>query len=171
MSTPKRILFLDPCAPKPYDSLTLDTEAQGGTESTVTRIAEGLAARGHSVVVAQACRKEETAGRVHYVPLLDGASPFRPEIVIGLRKADWNWHLYPDAKRFIWLHDFNQNELVSNYEKHLKGSGVKLICVSRTHKTIVADALLKRLGRVEGVTVSFIYNPIGDDLFGGSSGD
>lgn len=163
----KRVLLLDVTAPKPYDLNTLQTEPQGGTESTVTRIAEGLAARGHQVYVGQKCRspkrQEYTAGSVAYLPI-ESANNVRPDVVIGLRKADWNWAHWPNAKRIVWLHDFNQNELVNQYDAHLKGKGVKLVCVSRTHKTAVISEFLTRIGVVEGMTVTHVYNPIADDL-------
>jgi glycosyltransferase involved in cell wall biosynthesis len=164
-NSPKRILFLDVTAPKPYDFNTLQTEPQGGTESTVTRIAEGLAARGHAVTVEQRVREHTTQSTpVIYKPesvtgKYDAVIALRSPGVIPQVRSRW-----PDAKPFLWLHDFNQNEVVASYEKYLKGTGTKILCVSRTHKTQVASEMLTRIGLVEGVTVDFIYNPIADDL-------
>ena len=162
---PKRILFLDVTAPKPYDSNTLATEPQGGTESTVTRIAEGLAARGHSVTVMQKARQAVhwRSGGPAYVPYKIAKANF--DAVVALRSPDLvpamrlSW---PNAHHILWLHDYNQVELVQKYD--LIRGPLTVVCVSRTHKTAVADALLRQVKSVEGTRVSFIYNPIADDL-------
>lgn len=63
-----RVLFIDPCCPKPYDPQVLATESLGGTEATVIRVAEGLASKDHVVVVKQHNRTDEYqgAGNVYY---------------------------------------------------------------------------------------------------------
>lgn len=165
-NSPKRILFLDVTAPKPYDLHTLLNEPQGGTESTVTRVAEGLARRGYQVTVGQKVRQEPGAGEAAYLPLDEALETEKPHTTIGLRNSLLVPEMkerFPDAKRVLWLHDFNQNEIVSNYDS-LKGTDTKIICVSRTHKTSIASELIGRIGVVEGLTVGFIYNPIADDL-------
>jgi hypothetical protein len=53
-----RILFVDVTCPRPYDGNTLETEPQGGSESTLTRVAEALARQGDVVRVAQHNRDE-----------------------------------------------------------------------------------------------------------------
>ena len=53
-----RILFVDEVCARPYDGNTLETTPQGGTESTVTRVAEGLVRRGHRVCIAQVGRAD-----------------------------------------------------------------------------------------------------------------
>jgi hypothetical protein len=53
----RTVLFIDSVCPKPYDTTTLGMSGQGGTESTVTKIAEGLAATGlFAIDVEQHCR-------------------------------------------------------------------------------------------------------------------
>jgi glycosyltransferase involved in cell wall biosynthesis len=112
-------------------------------------------------------RREPGKGRAVYLPFdqLDQVqkSPFA---VISLRNPSLNTYAatqFPNAKRLLWLHDFNQQEIVKAYPE-LKGTGTKIVCVSRTHKQLVADALISQIGVVEGLTATHVYNPIGDDL-------
>jgi glycosyltransferase involved in cell wall biosynthesis len=164
-----RVVFLDVTAPKPYDHHTLATAPQGGTESTVTRIAEGLAARGHEVTIGQNVRRlfsRTLPVGCEYVPYDYALKATRPDVVVCLRTPSLipiARRIFPDAKPFLWLHDFNQNQILDSYPQ-LEGSGTRIICVSQTHKTRVASELISRIGVVKGVTVSYIYNPIADDL-------
>jgi glycosyltransferase involved in cell wall biosynthesis len=161
-----RLVFLDTSCPSPYDAETLETRPQGGTESTVTRVAEGLAERGHDVIVAQKGRGEGGKGLAKYIGLdhLDQIH-YRPHAVIALRTpelARFSFEKYPDSRRFLWLHDFNQQRVVQAYPS-LKDANTKILCVSRTHKSVVADALLSQIPPpITGLTVDYIYNPIAD---------
>lgn len=161
-----RLVFLDSSNPKPYDAVTLETEPQGGTESTVTRIAEGLASRGYDVIVAQKGRTEAGQGKANYIGLdhLDQIQ-HRPHAVISLRSPSlvhWAIDKFPSAKRFLWLHDFNQQAVVQHYPE-LMGTGLKILCVSNHHKQVVASALLSQIPPpIQGVTVDYIYNPVAD---------
>lgn len=162
-----RLVFLDASAPKPYCSQTLLSEPQGGTESTVTRIAEGLAAQGHAVAVGQLIRKEPAPfreGGAFYLPLDVAITTPRPDAVICLRSprlVPVARGKFPDARHFLWLHDFNQNAIVADYSL-LENTGVKIVCVSRTHKTAVLTELNGRIGPTRGLTLTFIYNPVAD---------
>jgi glycosyltransferase involved in cell wall biosynthesis len=159
-----RLLFLDSSCPQPYDAETLKTKPQGGTESTVTRVAEGLAARGHEVIVAQKGRAEVGQGLAKYIGLdhLDQIDK-QPHAVISLRTPSlvhFAIDKFPASKRFLWLHDFNQQNVVQAYPE-LMGTGLKIICVSRTHKTVVTSAMLSQIPPpIRGVTADFIYNPV-----------
>lgn len=162
-----RIVFLDNTCPAPYDNETLITKPQGGTESTVTRIAEGLAATGrYEVIVAQHNRQDSSGGNtaVNYTSFeaLDQIHQ-DPRAVIALRSP----HLIPfaksrwtDSKFYLWLHDFNQQDIV-RFSEHI--AGTEIICVSDAHKTIVIDAVLRQVAEPK-FTVDHIYNPIADDL-------
>lgn len=159
-----RIAFLDYSCPFPYDADTLATTPMGGTEATVVRVAEGLAARGHHVAVFQHNRTSEGTGLAHY-PVY-GKLSFKPDAVVLLRdpkRVSIARTKYRDANLFLWCHDFNLNEVVEHYPS-LKDTGVKILGVSRTHKSLILDALLTRIGDVRGVTADFVYNPIADDL-------
>lgn len=165
----KRILFLDLTCPKPYDSSTLLAEPLGGTEATVIRVAEALSRHGHRVVVGQHNRTDNDGiffgdsdvaytdidhiGRVQDVVV----ALRTPKAIPFLRKQ------YPNAKLLLWCHDFNHQEIIQDYPV-LEGTGVKILCVSRTHSSIFKDALLTQLNEVKGITVGFIYNPVADDL-------
>lgn len=162
-----RIVFLDSTCPAPYDSETLLTKPQGGTESTVTRIAEALAATArYEVIVAQHNRQGSRDGNtaVNYTSY-EALEHIHedPKAVIALRSP----HLIPfaksrwtDSKFLLWLHDFNQNEVVRQADNL---EGAHIVCVSNAHKTIVADAVLKQV-LAPRFTISYIYNPVADDL-------
>lgn len=163
----KRVLFLDTTCPAPYDSETLKTRPQGGTESTVTRVAEGLAASGYEVFVAQHNRKELGTGNAAYVPF-EAIDHFNGGVqaVICLRTPSLipiARSRFPDARPFLWLHDFNQMDLVRNQDA-IQGTGVKVLGVSEAHATHIKDALLRMAPGLEGVTVSYVYNPVDDTL-------
>lgn len=159
-----RLLFLDSSNPKPYDAETLRTEPMGGTEASVVRVAEGLAARGHNVIVAQKGRSAAGQGQAKYIGLdhLDQIAK-TPHAVISLRSPSlvhWVIDKFPASRRFLWLHDFNQQKVVQHYPE-LMGTGLKILCVSRTHKSVVTSAMLSQIPPpVRGVTVDFIYNPV-----------
>lgn len=167
-----RILILDLTCPKPYSKQSLDVEPLGGTEATVIRVAEGLAEAGHSVVVAQHNRTDSEYARASYISI-DAVDhhPLAYDRVITLRSAKPIPYIrksWPDAKAYIWLHDFNQQDLVTDYAA-IHGSGVKIIGVSRMHASAIKDTLLSQINELTGVTVSHIYNPIADDLAPGSA--
>ena len=162
-----RILIFDACCPKPYDSHTLDTEALGGTEATVVRVAEGLAKRGHYVVVQQHCREGfTTSGELgpEYAPL--SFEPVGIDAVLSLRDLKTLPYLkdkYPKAKLFLWAHDLPTNELCQNVPL-LDDIGAQVVCVSKWHRTQVVETLIS--GGYDGThfRVSHIYNPIDDSL-------
>lgn len=160
-----RICFLDVTAPNPYDPITLHESPLGGTEATVIRVAEGLAARGHHVWVAQHERNEcSPVGNAVYCGLDIVAPGFDVDVVVSLRTTKllpFAKKNFPKAKHFLWCHDFNQLELVQDAALL---EDVKVLGVSRTHKTIIIEALLSQVRTVPGLTVDFVYNPISDFL-------
>ena len=113
MNSARRIVFLDTTCPVPYDAETLQTCPQGGTESTVTRIAEALASRGYDAIVAQHNRFELGQGKATYLGMdhLDHLDEGPPHAVVVLRSTKaipwvrdkWGGR----SKLFAWLHDFN----------------------------------------------------------------
>ncbi len=140
----------------------------GGTEATVVRVAEALAETGrYEVIVAQHCRKELGKGKAAYIPL-DAVDQIGkdPHAVVALRSLKLipfvrkNW---TDSKKFLWCHDFGHRDLIEDYPV-LRGTGVKVLGVSRTHKTWMVDIFLNQIGDPTGVTVDHVYNPIADAL-------
>jgi glycosyltransferase involved in cell wall biosynthesis len=161
----RTIVFLDLVCPKPYSLRTLETEPLGGSEATAIRVAHGLAASGFLPVIAQHNRTEaETQNGVRYIPFegLEGLK--RVAAAIAFRRAEtlpFIQKTWPDAKRFLWVHDFNTQHLVEEAEL-LRGA--KVLCVSRTHKTVTTGSLLRQLDDTQGITVDFVYNPLDEDL-------
>lgn len=158
------ILFLDECCNKIYDPHVLATEALGGTEATVVRIAEGLAKTGlFEVYVEQHCRSEDRSDfHARYVP------PDRvhdPDYVISLRlpqtlgKAKVR---FPKAKHYLWNHDL----MGPDFSRDLIAlSGFEAIAVSNFHKTQMQEQL-KPMGYSidRHFPIRVLYNPIDDDL-------
>ena len=62
------VLIYDRIGVKPYDGETVRSVGLGGSEIMVVQIAEGLAARGHRVVVASGVEDENDVAGVRYVP-------------------------------------------------------------------------------------------------------
>lgn len=164
------MLFLDITCPTPYDAATLRSKPQGGTESTVTRVAEALAEQGHDVIVAQHNRVglEPGEGKASYLSFeaLDAIQKTPSSIFVlrdprGLSFARKQFGA--DAKLHLWCHDYNLNDIIEGYPV-IQATRAKILGVSRTHKTVIADAILSQIREPKGVTVDFVYNPIADEL-------
>src|SRR3981081_4271682 len=91
------VLFYDPVCRQPYDTRTLHTCALGGTEATLTRVADVLEA-----FVIQHNRTE------------DWARYRRPQRISGITHVIVNRDSralplvrrhYPGARTYLWLHD------------------------------------------------------------------
>lgn len=162
----KTLLFIDITCPKDYDHLSLNSTPQGGTESTVTRIAENLA-KDFKVYVAQHTRNEPSLGNAEYTTLEKVEEIRRPDIVIGLRTCSLIPYIkktWPDARHLLWLHDYNQPDLIQNVPL-LNNSQFTLVGVSQTHKTSIIDTLhVQAGGFIEGLKVNYVYNPVSVDL-------
>lgn len=163
----KRILFLDSTSPKPYDANSLKTEPLGGTEATCIRVAEGLASRGYDVIVAQRDRYSSGEGKAAYIGFdhLDQIQD-KPHAIVALRQTSlipFAQRKWADTRKFLWLHDFNQQDVVRDYAE-LRKASAKVVCVSQTHKTLTTSAILSQIQDARGITIDYIYNPIADDL-------
>lgn len=158
----KSILFVDISCPKPYDGESHYSQAQGGTESTIARIAEGLANKDIKTIVSQHCRSESIKQGVQYMPLDESIQATH---VIALRTPKlipWMQKHWPKAKHYLWLHDENYNDLL---EAANLLRGVKLICVSRYHKTKLLDVFLSHK-MTQRLDSCFIYNPLDKSISG-----
>jgi glycosyltransferase involved in cell wall biosynthesis len=153
-------LFFDPSCQQPYDSRTLRQQAMGGTEATVTRVADALEA-----LVAQHNRTE-AYGR--YRP------PERmPEITNVVINRDSRAlarvrELYPNARIYLWLHDqlrpgSKRAGWLASTADLLREVKATIVCVSDSQRLGVEAAL--RTMRLEGAVQTLtIYNPIDDAL-------
>jgi glycosyltransferase involved in cell wall biosynthesis len=153
-------LFFDPSCQQSYDSRTLQQQAMGGTEATVTRIADTLEA-----LVAQHNRTEDY-GRF----VVPRRMPEIANVVINRdsRALPRVRELYPNARVYLWLHDqlnpgSKRAGWLASTAGLLREMAVTIVCVSNSQRAGVEAALstMPLEGRVRTRT---IYNPIDDSL-------
>lgn len=154
---PKSVLFIDPCAPTAYADHTLYTTSQGGTESTVTRIAEGLGARGWEVTVEQAARDTASLSPNAIYTAIGSACEYEVGNVVVLRHPNALLDArrrFPKAKLYLWSHDLYTNGHAQAVHIMLQAANAKgVICVSNYHRQqILAEGVPLR--------VQTIYNPV-----------
>ena len=138
----KSLLIIDPCCPKPYDTETLYNTSQGGTESTVTRIAEGLSLWGWGVAVEQHNRKADF-GR-YWVPNMNQENGFEPENVVCLRRPQALYSArkrFPEAKLLLWCHDLFDPTAGREVSKACAETKAEIICVSHYHKSQILSQM------------------------------
>jgi len=154
------VLFYDPSCQRPYDTRTLRQQATGGTEASVTRIADALGA-----FVMQHNRTEPYGS---YLP---------PGKIAGIEHVILNRdsralpkvrELYPDAKTYLWVHDqlnpgSKRGRRLASTAKHLRERNVTIVCVSDSQRRGV-EATVRRIGVADVVRAVTIYNPVADDL-------
>ena len=154
------VLFYDPSCQRPYDTRTLHQQATGGTEASVTRIADALGA-----FVMQHNRTEAYGS---YLP---------PGRIAGIEHVILNREsralpkvreLYPDAKTYLWVHDqlnpgSKRGRRLASTAQHLRDRSVTIICVSDTQRRGV-EATVRQIGVADVVRTVTIYNPVTDDL-------
>lgn len=161
----KTILFIDDVCPKPYDDQTLATEALGGTEATVVRIASKLYSElPDSWVIIEQHNRELKRDEDNAVWAPKGYTK-QADYVICLRdpKTAYEARLrFPKAKVYLWCHDLSGDALgIAN--DLLKATKTDLICVSDFHRSQTTDRL-QSYGYKGEYRVHRIYNPIDDDL-------
>jgi len=141
-----RLLFIDPTTSTPYQPRTLYDRAVGATPTSVVRVAEGLAQRGHRVTVAQCHRSwpSRSPGGVAYVPFAFYGSwthlPSADAVVVAeqhkvlprVRRQ------FPDARLALWLRD-----VPGRHRRSLGATAAEadatVVCVSDAHRTAVRD--------------------------------
>src|SRR2546429_660241 len=154
------VLFYDPLCRQPYDTRTLHTCALGGTEATLTRVADALEA-----FVIQHNRAEDW-GRYR-----------RPQRISGITHVIVNRDSralplvakhYPGARTYLWLHD--QVNPGSRRARWLAGTAALLremaataVCVSDSQRRGV-EATLRRIGVAAQVRALTIYNAVEEAL-------
>lgn len=149
-------LIFDPVAPAPYTLATLRTQALGGTEATVIRVAEGLDA------LVQQHNRDEDSGRYRAM----GAA-LAPSHLVVLREpaaALVQQQRYPGARTWLWLHDLSgpgtgRGAKLLAHAARLARAGITLVCVSDFHADQVRF-LLRALPENERPRVVRIYNPV-----------
>ena len=154
------ILFFDPACQHPYDTRTLREQALGGTEATVTRIADALEA----CVVQH--NRTEAYGRYRPPERLPGIKCVvvnRDSRALPAVRA-----LYPDARVYLWLHDqlrpgSRRARWLGSTSALLRELSVTVLCVSDTQRRGV-EATLRLLRLEDRVRAYTIYNPVDDTL-------
>src|SRR5439155_13923096 len=154
------VLFYDPLCRQPYDTRTLHTCALGGTEATLTRVADALEA-----FVVQHNRAEDW-GRYR-----------RPQRISGITRVIVNRdsralalvrERYPGARAYLWLHDqvnpgSRRARWLAGTAALLREMAVTAVCVSDSQRRGV-EATLRRIGVTAQVRALTIYNPVEDAL-------
>src|SRR5256884_8948352 len=91
------VLFYDPLCRQPYDTRTLHTCALGGTEATLTRVADALEAfviqHTRAEAWARYRRPQRISGITHVIVNRDS------------RALPLVAKHYPGARTYLWLHD------------------------------------------------------------------
>lgn len=164
----KTILFIDQCTPYSYDASTINNP-QGGTETAVTKIAEGIKATGlFNVSVEQHTRRESYAFTsptgVHYTGVGD---TIEADFVVCLRVPESLTQArrrFPNAKLYLWMHDL-ANPSYGKALAEIREAGTdSILCVSQFHKDQTIDHL-KPFGYSESTDkIKVLYNSIADDL-------
>jgi glycosyltransferase involved in cell wall biosynthesis len=150
------VLFFDPVCQKPYDTRSLQQAATGGTEASVTRIADALGA------LVMQHNRTESYGR--YLP--PQKAPGVTHVILNRdsRALPRMRELFPDARVYLWVHHFFPlgSKLflrLAATAEFLRDMAVTIICVSHQQRYEL-DATLRYLdlrGRVKTCT---IYNPV-----------
>lgn len=165
--TKDQLLIVDPICPHAYSPATLDLGGLGGTEATVTRIAEALSTSfKDGVVVAQHCRTHTTLKNALYSPLRYSMMKDVIKAIVVLRHPFVAMNFKAAHKNtpvYLWVHDLAVPEFV-RVMPDLKEAGVELICVSHYHR----QQLIEMSSRDTQIhllpKVHVLYNPIADDL-------
>jgi glycosyltransferase involved in cell wall biosynthesis len=154
------LLFYDPVCREPYDTRTLGTRALGGTEATLTRIADSL---GALVVQHNRTVDWERYRRPQALPGIASVVVVRE--ARALRAVRQN---YPQARLFLWLHDriepgSSRARRLAADAATLRDLAVTVVCVSDWQRARVT-ATLRGFGLAERVPVVRIYNPVAEGL-------
>ncbi|HEY3784524.1 MAG TPA: glycosyltransferase family 4 protein [Steroidobacteraceae bacterium] len=154
------VLFFDPSCQSPYDTRTLREQATGGTEASVTRVADALGA-----FVMQHNRTEAFRS---YLP---------PSRIEGIEHVIVNRdsralarvrELYPHARMYLWIHDqlnpgSKRGRRLASTAQQLRDLAVQIICVSDSQRRGV-EATLSHIRVHDCVVARTIYNPVDDSL-------
>jgi glycosyltransferase involved in cell wall biosynthesis len=150
------VLFFDPACNRPYSTRTLEETALGGTEATVTRIADALGAR--------VMQHNRSSAEGRYLPP-GAATDVRHLIVLRdprpLRRVAAS---FPGARVYLWLHDLSRpgskrGRRLAAAARVLSELAVTIVCVSDFQRRQV-EAVLQRARAGPRVRAVTIYNPV-----------
>jgi glycosyltransferase involved in cell wall biosynthesis len=154
------VLFFDPNCQSPYSRRTLEEAALGGTEASVTRIAEALDAlvMQHNRIAPEGrYLPPGTANGIDHLVILRDSRKVR-EICAG----------FPNARVYLWMHDLvrpgsKRGRRLAASAQTLAQLDVTLVCVSDFQRR-QAEAVLRLAGVSRRVRAVTIYNPVDDAL-------
>ncbi len=154
------LLFFDPVCQQPYDTRTLEERATGGTEATVTRIADSLGA------YVMQHNRAANEGRYRVPGRLDGIR--NVVLVRESRALPRVRELFPQARVYLWLHDqlnpgSKRARRLAATAAVLRELAVTVVCVSDSQRRGVA-AVLQGIGVAPQVRALTIYNPVDNAL-------
>jgi len=154
------VLFYDPVCRQPYDTRTLRTQAMGGSEATLIRVADALDA-----FVIQHNRAEDW-GRYRQPQRISGIT----SVIVNRdsRALPLVRERYPRARAYLWLHDqlnpgSRRARWLAGTAEVLREMAVTAVCVSDSQRRGV-EATLRGIGVGERVRALTIYNPVDDAL-------
>lgn len=158
---------MDTVCPKAYNLTTLQTEALGGSEATLVRIAQALALKeDYAVMVVQHNRKEEALNEgVMYKPF-GSSKEFNPTHIVVQRNVAALKQVreqYPHAKLYLWCHDVVGGDVWTKFAQSLVNTQTLPIFVSQWHQTQFYE-FLRSIQFVGSVPSKVLYNPIDNDL-------
>ncbi len=154
------VLFFDPSCQHPYDTRTLRQQATGGTEASLTRIADALGAfvmqHNRTEVFDRYLPPGKIAGIEHVI--LNRDSRALPRVR----------ELFPNARTYLWVHDqlrprSKRGRRLARTADLLRERAVTVICVSDTQRRGV-EATLRAISVDDRARAVTIYNPVDDSL-------
>jgi glycosyltransferase involved in cell wall biosynthesis len=154
------VLFYDPVCGEPYDTRTLRERAMGGSEATLTRVADAL---GAWVIQHNRAADWERYRRPQLLPGIASVIVNRDPRVLPLLRAQ-----YPAARVYLWLHDrvhprSKRARALAAGAALLGELAVTAVCVSDSQRAGV-EATLRAIGLGSRVRALTIYNPVDDAL-------
>ena len=154
------VLFFDPSRQRPYDTRTLSEKATGGTEASVTRVADALGA------YVMQHNRTETYGS--YRP--PGKLPGIEHVILNRdsRALAQVRELYPHARFYLWVHDqlrpgSKRGRRLASTAKLLRELAVTIVCVSDTQRHGIEETL-RHIAVEDRVRACTIYNPVDENL-------
>jgi len=165
------IVFWDEVSKKqPYDHRTFVSEAIGGTQASVIRVAEALA-DACDVSVIQRLRRADVqspAGVLYSGPYGACGAHEPVHAVVAVRGFDIPPRLrrrYPEARLFLWCHDFEDaSATLEAPGRALAASSTTVVAVSECHRRHLVALFASRNGFSTAPRVVRIDNPIDQDL-------
>lgn len=150
------VVFVDASCPRPYSAQSLREGALGGTEATVTRIAEALGAR--------VMQHNRTTPEGRYLPLQPDPTARHVVLLRDPRPLQRLRRDFPNARFSLWMHDLvapgsKRGRRLAAHAPTLSDMRVGIVCVSLFQQSGV-DAVMARLPERLRVATRVIYNPV-----------